>query len=767
MTKTFPPVAQDMIGEAIWTTKPGSDPALYGTASLIGPPVVEVRSFQTFRILYTTGKLGIDDTGAMRIAFRNISDAGSLQTTDRQAPNYVTARSSGQGRLELKYDRRGGQRPWGETLTVFQQGGYLKPGETIEIVIGDTSGGSPGMQMPTFVDIGRVFRVFADIQATGVFVPIPDDLLSVTVVGGPVYRHHAILPTLRRPGEEFRLGIKAEDIWGNPTHQGPRRFAVSANMPVDGLPATVDFAPKDGAIVLEGLTCRQEGTLTVRLTDESGEVVTSGPLVIRQGDLAHFWGDLHAQTGETIGNNSIEYYLDFARNKAFLDVTSHQANDFQINHSFWKQLNELTASTDEPGRFTVLPGYEWSGNTAVGGDHNVFYRHEGAAIYRCSHALVADRSDEANDAHDLTALYRKLHAEPVDSVMYAHVGGRYADISYDYDSSLEAAVEVHSAWGTFEWILTDGFPLRRRVGIVCNSDDHKGRPGASYPGASVFGAYGGLTCFVTGENNRDTVFEAIRRRHTYGTTGPRVFIELGAHFSDGAALYDRDPLTFPGARSVEVTDCTIGDIVRLNGDKATVSLDVRAPAGIVSVELRAGTEVLRTERTYATKDLGRRVRVLWSGAEYRGRGRNTHWRGRADFDHGSIQRFVPINRLNPEMPLAQVGSSSVIWNCVTTGNMMGFDAWLSQDAEALDITTSLGRTSLAVNDLGVDPHVMDAGGLARKLSVQRLPDSPLPRELTLESEVEIADAGDTPVWICVTLEDGNQAWTSPIYFHRD
>ena len=212
MTKTFEPVTPEMIGEAIWTTTPGSDPALYGKASLVGPSVVEVRSFQTFRILYTTGKLGLDDTGAIRIAFRNISDAGLLQTSDRLAPNYVTARSSGEGHLELKYDRRGGQRPWGETLTIYQHGGYLKPGETVEIVIGDTSGGSPGVQMATFADVGRIFRVYADVQATGVFVPLPDNQLSVTVVGGPAHRHLAILPTLRRPGEEFRLGIKAEDV---------------------------------------------------------------------------------------------------------------------------------------------------------------------------------------------------------------------------------------------------------------------------------------------------------------------------------------------------------------------------------------------------------------------------------------------------------------------------------------------------------------------------------------------------------------------------
>ncbi len=68
--------------------------------------------------------------------------------------------------------------------------------------------------------------------------------------------------------------------------------------------------------------------------------------------------------------------------------------------------------------------------------------------------------------------------------------------SYAHDGRLETAVEVHSAWGTFEWLLQDAFEAGYRVGIVANSDGHKGRPGACYPGASFFGSYGGLTCFL-------------------------------------------------------------------------------------------------------------------------------------------------------------------------------------------------------------------------------------------------------------------------------
>ena len=86
----------------------------------------------------------------------------------------------------------------------------------------------------------------------------------------------------------------------------------------------------------------------------------------RQGDVAGYWGDMHGQSGESVGLNTAREYFEFARDLAFLDATSHQANDFQINGAFWDHVNELTAEFHDDGRFLTVPGYEWSGNTGVG-----------------------------------------------------------------------------------------------------------------------------------------------------------------------------------------------------------------------------------------------------------------------------------------------------------------------------------------------------------------------------------------------------------------
>lgn len=759
-------VRRELVGDNGPSVAPGDDPALYGTATLSPTDPVEVRSYHTCRLVYTVGRLGLDDTGGIRITWRAVTDAGAPQFSDPAAANYVTAISSGAGHLQLAYDALGGQRPWNEAMTVTQSGGYLKPGDQITIVFGDTSGGSPGMLAQTFVEGGRDFRVAADVQATGNFTALPDCQLFIPIVAGPPTAWRAVLPTLRRPGEAFHLGLKAEDKWGNPTAQARATLRLVPSLPVTGLPQELDYAPADRALTLNGLQVDQEGTLWIDVFDGDTPVARAGPMQIEPGAVAHFWGDLHGQTGETIGTNTIESYLDFARNKAFLDVTSHQANDFQVTNPFWYHLNAQTAQADEPGRFTVFPGYEWSGNTAVGGDHNVFFRTEGRTIRRCSHALMEDRSQIDTDANTLSDLYRAFNETGEDVVIYAHVGGRYADIHFDHDPLLETAVELHSAWGTFEWILTDGFPLSRRVGVVCNSDGHKGRPGASYPGDSLFGAYGGLTCFLSDRNDRDAIMEAQRRRHHFGTTGCRMFMDVRATLPEPGTLFERNPDALPDTPTHPVTSAIMGDIVRTDAKTVTLSARIKAHAGILRVELRNGSDVLSVHRPYGPDDLGRRVRVLWSGAEYRGRGRNTTWSGRAQLAGNTIRRFETINRWNPDQLFEQRGSDTVVWKTVTTGNFMGFDAWLHSDRGRLDVATNHGGLSLDQAEIGLETTVLDGGGLDRQLSLQRLPDQRLDHDLTLTETVALNETGDTPLWICVTTEDGYQAWSSPIYlFH--
>ena len=759
----FARVAPDLVGDAWPRVSPGLDPVLYGHVALEPTGAFEVRSLQTFKLVYTVGRYGIDDTGGIRVVFRFFGDWGVLQSDKPVDYNYVTATTSTGARIALQYDATGHQRPWFKGLTARLHGGYLREGDTITIVFGDTSQGSPGMQMQTFVESGFEFKVLADVCAVGHYVPLPETPAIAIVPGAPaVWR--ALLPSLRRPGERFQLGLKAEDTWGNPTDRVDTVLTLEPSQPVVNLPSQVTFAPGMKSLACEDLSVVEEGTLTIRVLRGEELIAEAGPLLIRDGKYAGYWGDLHGQSGETIGLTTARQYFDFARNKSFLDATSHQANDFQVNNAFWAHLNELTAEFHEDQRFVTFPGYEWSGNTAVGGDRNVFFRHEGRQIHRSSHALLPDRSDIDTDAGDARVLFETLQDE--DCLIYAHVGGRYADIGYAHDPKLETAMEIHSAWGTFEWLLTDGFPLGHRSGVVCNSDGHKGRPGASYPGAATFGAYGGLTCFLTESLTRDSIFDCLRKRHHYGTTGCRMHLDVRAGFTS-AQVFDRDPNVYADATAMPATSVMMGDIVATTDGEVDLSIEVAAHTAIERVEIRNGTTVLETLRPYSETDLGARIRVIWSGAEYRGRGRQSSWIGRARFSGCEVKRIAKINAWNHERLLAQRGSDTVEWNAITTGNFGGFDAYLKESADArLDLTSNHGGLDMPLAEIGLDDVVVDAGGLERRLRVFRLPETNPHRVLQTTRRIPLQDQGDNPLWVCVTTEDGFQAWSSPIFVFR-
>ena len=487
-------------------------------------------------------------------------------------------------------------------------------------------------------------------------------------------------------------------------------------------------------------------------------------MVVRDGAYSGYWGDLHGQSGESIGVTTAEQYFDFARNKAVLDVTSHQANDFQVNNAFWAHINHLTARHDEPGVLVTFPGYEWSGNTAVGGDRNVYFREEGRQIRRSSHGAIGRPLGPRHGCAGRKAAVRALKDE--DCFVYAHVGGRYADTAFAHDPRLETAMEIHSAWGTFEWLLTDGFALGHRCGVVCNSDGHKGRPGASLSRRVHVRRLWRADLFPRRELTRDGIMDCVRRRHTYGTTGTRMHMDVQVAFAGGGALFDRDPNAFPDTETRRVDSVMMGDIVQTADREAALSLHVVAQTPIERIEVRNGKTVVRTLRPYTEADLGDRLRVLWSGAEYRGRGRDSAWSGEARFSDAKIRRIAKINVWNHERRLEVAGDDTVVFEAITTGNYGGFDVWLDGSDGRAEIETNRGTLAAALGEVGLEDTVLEAGGLLRRVKVFRLPETLNVREMQETVTISLSDNGDNPLWIGVYTEDGFQAWSSPVFAFR-
>ncbi len=266
------------------------------------------------------------------------------------------------------------------------------------------------------------------------------------------------------------------------------------------------------------------------------------------------------------------------------------------------------------------------------------------------------------------------------------------------------------------------------------------------------------------ELTRDALFEALRGRHHYGTTGNRLFLDLRGEFSEEVVHFSDDPLLGP-ATEYRTREARMGDIVRPGAVPMQLHAEVIGTAPVERVDVLHGTKVVKTVRPFSGNDLGRRVRVRWEGAEYRGRGRETIWQAKLSLSGNRFSRFAEVNFLNPERKVQETAPGTELkWTSVTTGNLAGIDLWLDEaKSGTLKIETNVVSGEISLASLADDTVTFDGGGLGRKLSIYRLPEHDWSRTVSLDHAVTFSGGRDLPVYVRVTQADGNQAWSSPIY----
>ncbi len=725
-----------------------TDPRLIGRAWVSPDAPVVAGELGTWTITYEVGGYGYDERARIKVASRFASDWGKPQFTDPAGRDYCTVRL--ESRCEtavasLAFEPRGQVRPWFKCLVVSVADGSLYPGDRVHVTIGDRSGGGPGSRAQTFRERGCEWRVFVDPFGTELYVALHPSPV-VDVVGGGLHRLVVVAPTTVRPGEPFEALVKAEDLWGNPCERFEGIVKLSGDgAPIEGLPPEATFRQGGVAVArLSGLRLAipaAEARLVA--VHESRRADSNLIRALRTGEPKTYWGDLHGQTRATVGTGTIEEYFAFGRDVAQLDMMCHQANDFQVTEDEWQRLRSQIDRFHDVGRCVIFVGYEWSGMTPGGGDRNVIYRGDMASLHRSSHAEVDDMRDAATDCFPVTRLFEQLRGRD-DVMLIPHIGGRYADIVRFHDAALEHVVEIYSDWGRFEWLLEDALRHGYKVGVVANSDGHKGRPGASHPGASTFGAYGGLTCVLADSLTREAVFDAIRQRRCYAVTAAqRIHVEL--------AVNGR-PMGAEGRT---------GAPVRVVGR-------VAGTGPIERVDVFRGLEILRTVSPYtpASFEASPRYRIAWAGSRVRGRDRLTVWDGQLELSAGRILDALPFAMENPEKGIAERSDSRVRWVSSTTGDDDGVDLALDAPTDAvLRFRTPVIDLDVALADLQSGATLtVPAGGIDLRVFMRRLPARDFSRDLAVDCTDVAPPAGRCHAyWIRVTQEDGAQAWTSPVY----
>lgn len=723
------------------------------SASPSGPVVAG--SYVTWTLTYTSGVLGVDDGGAIMVATRQISDWGAPQTQDAGAANYVSTTTTGDATVKAEFTSRASVRPWRQCIVVSVTDGHLGPGDTVTITIGDTSGGGPGLHAQTFPERAFELRPSVDCFGSGDFLPLQDKL-TWQIVPGDAARIELLGPSTARVGEPGWLFVRALDRWGNvaPGYRGTVELvdpSGSAN-----LPGTLTFDADDrGFHRFEGVVLNQEGTHRLKVVDrEAGYTATANPCVcVAAGSvgLSLYWGDPHGQSEETVGTGSVRDYWRFIRNEASVDFGGHCGNDFQISPAFYRELREIVQQYHEPGRFVSFLSYEWSGNHTAGGDHNVYFLHddpERSQIHRSGHWLLSDTSEMDTDRYPVSRLRDEFRGRE-DVLIIPHVGGRRSLLSTVDDVCQSPVIEILSVWGRFPWHGIEALELGLKVGFIGGSDDHSGRPGIAPPANNQLIQTGGLTAIYAPELTRGALWDGLKTRHCYGSSGARIIV------------------------SVDVDGHVMGEEYEASG-AVRLSGRVAGTAPVERIELRRGADVIWEYDTVSSaapewsEALTRgRLRVSWTGARGKNRNKVTRWDGGLTLEGGRILGVEPYDLSHPSDGVTEWDEQGVQWRSRTSGDVDGVTLELEMTAVAvLRVDTPSLREAITLRAVGDTARVLDAGAVGQQVELRWVRSDTGPLDVEWAHVDESPERGTNAYWVWITQADGECAWSSPVFAER-
>lgn len=728
------------------------DQEWFGSIEIDDESPIVAGSYITRVLTFTVGKYGMDNGGRIRLLFRLASDTSIPQMSDPKADNYMVAYSSNtKAVIKGRYSPKGGYRPWMQSYEFEVGSESLDEGEKIFIVIGDKTHGSRGYRAQTFVESNFQWKVEVENFETGVFMPLSPVPISSIISGQP---EKAVLlgPSFCESGEAISSNIKIEDKFGNPSpYEGEITFTLEeideyGTVKNSHHLSDVYHTLEKGVAKTDSFQIDAEGYYQVAATVKglAEERVVSNPIIV--GNIPngnkHYWGDFHAQYNNSTGIGSVEDAFTYARDAAAVSFVGHQPNDFLLTEEGWQEAKEAVEKYHEPGSFIPILGYEWSGNTPKGGDRNVHYLNNDGPLHRTSHWQVPDKSDIGMDKYDLKALYESLENRN-DVIVVPHVGGRRCDITNYFNEKLEPVIEVCSTHGRFQWLLEEALDNNYVVGVVGGSDDHTGRPGLSYPTNHHFGTRGGLAGVYMEQLDRESIFNAVKKRHTYATTGERIALEVSTN--DGHFMGDY----WEASSAPKIQVKTAG----------TKPLE--------SIELYRNKEMVYSYPIYKSEPLLNKIRIEWGGARVKGRTRHTVWDGSVTVENGMIQNAECFAFDHPDQGITKQSDHHVDWVSSTSGDHDGIILTIDGDKDTrITFTTPHGMENVTLGEIFQNPIHRDCGAVNQYYKITSYYEETGPQIVQFDWEDSCPQADRNAYWVKVTQKDGEIAWSSPLYFMK-
>ena len=285
--------------------------------------------------------------------------------------------------------------------------------------------------------------------------------------------------------------------------------------------------------------------------------------------------------------------FNFGRRYSALDFCAISDHAFITTDAMWEDIKAATREFHEPGEYVTLLGYEWSGPSDVGDDHNVYTTEDDMPLLRSflqySYANYRQYHGPERQVGHVEDLFRALARDSrgENLLTIPHYGGRPGNPKWHNDG-LQRGIEVFSDHRRSEDWAATFLERGHRVGIVASMDNHsgnagygvrridvtRGRDGALFSRFSPAERGTALLAVHAEALTRESVFQGIYRRRSYATTGERIALRFDA---DGVPLGSEVRTSGPVTLSASIAGTSPIRTVRVVKDgKIVYSLDPRS-----------------------------------------------------------------------------------------------------------------------------------------------------------------------------------------------
>lgn len=406
---------------------------------------------------------------------------------------------------------------------------------------------------------------------------------ELKVMAGPGERLRVIAPSAAQPGVPFDVLIVSLDAFDN----------ASSTSYADGVLTLTDGTLVRRHISFVGhvrlpVVIHRPGVYRLQFND-----AVSNPVHVAEGSQGPYWGDIHIHTKISHDGQGTEPYA-YAHQVSGLDFAAVADHCVSHGQQGYDLLLRWAREAYQPGRFvTILADERDPRQLGSPGHYNVYFRDEQTFLE------LVGRPGEATHL-PIIGTRAAAAIDPARVMFIPHhtgicfgpwkpgrPGSRVEWDRWPGPEGLRPLVEIYSHHGQSElyapehplsyelnrmrrperrantsipgpYYVRDYWAAGHRVGVIASSDEHSGQGGRQH---------GGLAAVWAPELTREAIFDALRQRRCYATTGERMlmlFSANGVPMGGEATARDRVKLRLDVWATdlllrVEIFRCRFGD----------------------------------------------------------------------------------------------------------------------------------------------------------------------------------------------------------------